>query len=145
MGAQTWLEIDAAQGTVFNSQNLIANLIQTDIDEWSLSYEGVPALANIPVMTTTGNTPQSVSGSFTIDQRQGEIQRFALTGNATLTGITNWVPIGQTGGGQFSRLVIDISNSIGGTFTWPSAILWAGGTVPVVSHTRDVIYILIGN
>jgi hypothetical protein len=76
-------------------------------------------------------------GAITIDRSQGEVHRFLLTGTVTSVLIIGWPP-----GGQFARLVLEIQNSGGYGWAWPT-ILWPGGTVPSITSSGKDVFILI--
>jgi hypothetical protein len=101
-----------------------------------LVYNGLDWINTNVVDMPCGNL-QPVSGTITINRSLGEVQRFSMVGNTTLTNITGWPTTGQ-----FARTVLEIENTGGFTWAWPS-FLWPDGVVPVVSlgisgTSRDV-------
>jgi hypothetical protein len=74
----------------------------------------------------------SVSGSFTIDWSNGNIQSVTLTGNATLT-FSN----GQDGGKYI--LIIKQDSTGGRTITWPSNVRFPGGVQPTLTTTPSAV------
>lgn len=71
-----------------------------------------------------GNT----STALTLDWLNGRKQRCVMTGNVTFT-LSNPTT---------SRMIIKIATGAGSfTATWPAAVLWAGGTAPVITVTAS--------
>lgn len=68
----------------------------------------------------------SVSASPIIDWARANVQEVSATGNLTFT-LNN----GRTGGRYIIKIVQDESGSR--TYTWPSNVLWSGGTAPTGS------------
>ena len=87
----------------------------------------------------THNAITSSSNAITADLSTGNSFYHLLTENTTLT-LSNPPATGKYGQATF-RIVQD---GAGGayTFAWPAAVLWAGGTAPVISVGNDAIDII---
>jgi hypothetical protein len=81
--------INAPNGLFFNTKNLVGVLVQVATDTWNLSYRGLPAQNPQPVYDN-GN----VSGSVTLDFRNGDQQLITVTGNITSLTVSNWPAAG---------------------------------------------------
>lgn len=78
------------------------------------------------------------STAYTVDFNQGNTSRITLTGNCTLTFNNPYDQAHYT-----IELIQDQAGSR--TVTWPSNIVWAGGTVPTLTTTanyRDIITLI---
>ncbi len=63
--------------------------------------------------------------ALTLDWLNGRKQRFVMTGNCTLT-LSNPV--------DGAKILLKISSGAGSfTLAWPAAVLWSGGTAPVIT------------
>lgn len=83
----------------------------------------------------------SFDASSTIDWKEHDIRRMALTSNSvvTMTDTSDYI----TPGGEYRRLVLlisipDVANP-GYTITWPSNVKWAGGTAPTFNVGQNQI------
>jgi hypothetical protein len=77
-------------------------------------------------------------GAITINRAQGEVHRLTLAGTVTAVTILGW-----PAGGQFARLVLEIVDTGGYGFAWPSNVLWPGGTVPAVTANGKDVFVLL--
>lgn len=92
----------------------------------------------------TRTAPTIFAGVLTLDIANGNSFEVTLTENVTSLVITGWPISGKTG---FLTLFLTQDATGGRTFAWPAAIIWAGGTVPVVSsaaNARD-LFTLVSN
>jgi len=78
----------------------------------------------------------AVSGTTTVDMRTNELIRLQLSGNLTINSFT-W-PTASSG--QFVRRVVEVRDTGSFILTWPSAMKWAGGNVPVLTLGGTDVY-----
>jgi hypothetical protein len=74
----------------------------------------------------------NITGAVTISWANGEVQKYTLTGNVTLS-FSSWPASGNLG-----KIVLDLTQGGTGTYgiTWPtsaSGFKWPGGTVPTMT------------
>jgi hypothetical protein len=79
-------------------------------------------------------------GAVTLDWTQGEVQKIALNGAATIA-VTNW-----PAAGNWAKLVLKITKAGAYNVTaWPAGTIWPGGTAPTITSgagKRDCIVLM---
>lgn len=82
----------------------------------------------------------SVSGTVNIDFEDATYQILTRTGNTTIT-TSNW-----PGDGRVGFMVLEVINGGSGTWNWPGAVVWDGGSAPSMrSSGVDVIVLFSRN
>ncbi len=129
--ATDWMKKDRAEtitGTkTFSGANLdLANnqLIQAQLHDYTIDFSLV----------------SSSAGTLTLDVENGNSFETTLTENVTTVDIQN---LGITG--AMGEMVVKFTqDGAGGAFTvaWPAAVLWPGGTPPVISTGNDAVDIV---
>lgn len=120
------VDIDSEFATKTFAQNFADNeLTRPELKDYS---ESINALGN-------------QSGTVTVDMEDGNHATMTLTGNVTTLTISN-----PPSSGSLGILTLQVKQDATGSrsFSWPSAVKWAGGTAPTITSTatRTDIYVL---
>jgi hypothetical protein len=91
--------------------------------------------AEIRDTSETAYNAGNMTGNVSLDYSDGHYQYGVLTGNATVTGVTNWPASGKSG-----SFVLEVAQSSGGSNTITfTGVEWNGGTAPTLTATADAI------
>ena len=94
----------------------------------STPWAAISVGAGGAVVTTENSL--SDGATIAIDWTQGNQQLVTLGGNRTIT-FSSYIP------GQTLRLVVCQDGTGSRTLSWPSAVLWSGGTAPTLTTTAN--------
>jgi hypothetical protein len=84
----------------------------------------------------TSPAPAVSAGSLTLDLNTGSVFEVVLTQNVTSLILANPPATGRAGS---ATLILKQDATGGRTLAWPSSVLWAGGTPPLVTPAPDAV------
>jgi len=127
--------INAVVATALDDANDV--LLTSPVKGQPLIYDGSTwinkSAADLPIVNLG-----PASGSTTLNLQTNEFVRLQVSGNLTIGGFT-WP---STSSGQFVRRVIEIKDNGSFALTWPTAVKWAGGTIPTLTPGGTDLYVL---
>lgn len=134
-------DLMAAGGSLNMSSNSVSNVTAITLTGSGTvtGTDGVLSRMEMRDMSETAYDNGNWTGNVTMDYTNGSYQYAVLTGNATLTSVSNWPATGTVG-----SITLEVQQSSGGsnTFTVTGAE-WAGGSAPTLTATADAVDVFV--